>query len=447
MKQHRHLLLPFVLLFLVLGLIVRQSAIAEQSPNGKTGEKGLISFELPWRIEAKVEVNLTAKLINLVSKSVSDVPEVTDLIQMLDGIYVRTYDRRIVDEQELVDYFQQKLKSDKWEVLFKINEDDETVEINLLFDENTVYGIFVIVIPKVPEEVTFVNIIGKIAPERVEDLLRNLSNFGAMDINVSGKLKAQAAPIGKTVQRELLAVKIDYPPKIDGILDDACWKIAPHADGFTHISTKKPVADDSVIKLVYTSKAIYVGCHLHDSQPDKIVAHQTKDQVRFDKAIEDWVSFSIDPFHRHQFAGRTFFMVNPLGAKYVGVPIPSEDRERVKHIDETLHLWSAAAKIVEDGWVVELEIPWAMLDYPETTEPIQMGINFDRLQARTEEHSWWSNLGPGERHKDDGHWLHVLPPPKSPDGQGSLPPETSSFQLVEINPSYESVISMVRLNR
>lgn len=414
MKLPRHLLRPFVLLFVVLGLIVTQNAIAEQSGDAKMVEKGLIPFELPWSIEAKVEVNLTARLINLASKSVSDAPEMTELIQMLEGIYVRTYDRQIVDEQELVDYFQQKLASDKWEVLFKINEDDETVEINLLFDENTVYGIFVIVIPKVPEEVTFVNIIGKIAPERVEDLLRNLSNFGAMDINVSGKLRAQAAPIGKIVQRDLLAVKIDYLPKIDGILDDMCWKVAPQANGFTHISTKALVKDDTVVKLVYTSKAIYVGWHLHDSQPDKIVAHQTKDQVRFDQAIEDWVSFSIDPFHMHQFTGRTFFMVNPLGTKYVGTPRPDRD------LSKLLHLWSVAAKIVEDGWVVEMEIPWEMLEYPQTTEPIQMGINFDRLQARTREHSWWSNIGESERHKDDGHWMHVLPPQKSPDRQGAL---------------------------
>lgn len=414
MKLPRHLLRPFVLLFLVLGLIVTQNAIAERSGDDKMVEKGLIPFELPWRIEAKVEVNLTARLINLASKSISDAPEMTELIQMLEGIYVRTYDRRIVDEQELVGYFQQKLASDKWEVLFKINEDDETVEINLLFDENTVYGIFVIVIPKVPEEVTFVNIVGKIAPERVEDLLRNLSNFGAMDINVSGKLKAQATPFGRIVQRDLLAVKIDYPPKIDGILDDACWKIAPHADGFTHISTKEPVEDDTVVKLVYTSKAIYLGWHLHDSQPDKIVAHQTKDQVRFDQAIEDWVSFSIDPFHMHQFTGRTFFMVNPLGAKYVGTPRLDRD------LSKLLHLWKVAAKIVEDGWVVEMEIPWQMLEYPQTTEPVQMGINFDRLHARTRTHSWWSNIGETERHKDDGHWMHVLPPQKSPDRQGTL---------------------------
>ena len=301
MKLQRHLLPSFVLLFFVLGLVGTQDAMAEQHANDKTDEKGLISFELPWGIEAKVEVNLTAKTHQLdVQIRKPTHPEMTELIQMLDGIYVRTYDRRTVDEQELVDYFQQKLESDAWEVLFKINENDEIVEINLLFDEETVYGIFVILIPEVPEEVTFVNIVGEIAPDRVEDLLRNLSNFGAMDINVGGQLKAQAVSIQSITQRELLAVKVDYPPKIDGILDDACWKIAPQADGFTHADTKELVKDDSIVKLVYTPEAIYVGWQLYDSHPHKIVAHQTKDQIRFTGITEDWVSFSLDPFHTHK---------------------------------------------------------------------------------------------------------------------------------------------------
>ena len=413
MKLYKYWIQVSLLLFLVFGFINVQAADAEQDT-----AKGLVSFELPWSIEAKVEVNLTAKLITLASKSVSNTAEATALIQMLDGIYVRTYDRKTVDDQELVGYFREQLKADAWEILFKIQENSETVEINLLFDEDKVYGIFVILIPRTPKEVTFVNIVGEIDPERVEDLLQNLSNFGAMDIHVGGKLKAQAVPIQGVTQRELLAVKVDYPPKIDGILDDACWKIAPQADGFTDAHTQSPIKDDSVVKLVYTPETIYVGWHLYDSQPDRIIARQTEDQVRFDAALEDWVSFSLDPFHTHRFAGRIFFMANPSGKKYVRMPAgtDTEDPERNKLVDQ----WNVAAKIVKDGWVVEMEIPWMMLDYPETTEPIRMGINFDRGQARTKIHSWWSNIGSPERYKDDGDWLHVLPPQKSRDKQGAL---------------------------
>ena len=416
MKLHRHPLLLFVLLFFAFGLIGLQGAAAEQNDTRKMEEKGRIAFEFPWTVEAKVEVNLTAKLIDLASKSISSTAEEAALIQMLDGIYVRTYDRRTIDDRELVAFFRQKLEQDKWEVLFKIQEYDETVEINLLFDEDMVHGIFVILIPEKPAEITFVNIVGRIVPNRVEDLLQNLSNFGAMDIDVHDTLREQAVSIQNITQREMLAVKVNYSPTIDGTLDDACWKIAPHADGFIHADTRNLVEDDSLVKMVYTSEAIYVGWHLYDSQPDKIVARQIKDDRKFvSVTTEDWVSFTLDPFHTHQHAGRKFFMANPFGTKNVYHPGKDEDSTK-KWMDRC----NIAAKIVEDGWVVEMEIPWEILDYPETTEPIRMGINFERVHARTRTRSWWSNIEPIEPYEDDGHWMHVLPPPKAPSRQGLL---------------------------
>lgn len=424
MKLRKHFIRLFALLLLALSLTLTHSAVAEQD---KTEKKGLILFDFPELLEAKVEVNLTAKLINLVSKSVSNQPETAELIQMLDGIYVRTYDRTIIDEKKLVNHFQQRLKEEKWEVLVKIKEENEIVEISLLFDEDTVYGIFVIVLPETSGEVTFVNIVGKIAPERIEDLLGSLSNFGAIDIDVGGTLKAQAEPSRDTIQREILAVKVENPPTIDATLDDACWKIAPQADNFTHVRTGNPVEDNSKVKLVYTNEAIYVGWYLYDSRPDKTVARQTQDHARFGKTTEDWVSFSIDPFHTHRFSDRTFFMANPLGKKYAHSPARDSNKT------EWMEQWNVAANIVEDGWVVEMEIPWQMLDYPDTTEPIRMGINFDRGQARTNEHSWWSNIGVREFYKNDGHWLNVLPPPKSSRVEGFLDSlETDKYGVPQI---------------
>ena len=414
MKVRRPCILLFMLVFLTSGLIPMQSTVAQQEKPDEIGRKGLIIFDFPTPLEAKVEVNLTAKLINLVTKSVSNTPEVAELIQMLDGIYVRTYDRITIDERELVDYFQHRLKKDKWEVLVKIKDESEVVEISLLFDEDIVYGIFIIVIPETSGEATFVNIVGEIDPERIEDLLGNLSNFGAMDINVGEALKAQVEPIRDTIQRELLAVKIENSPTIDGILDDACWKIAPEANNFTEVSNGNPVEDASTVKLLYTNEAIYIGWYLYDSEPSEIVARQTIDHVRFGGTTEDWVSFSIDPFHTHRFSSRTFFMANPLGKKYVRSP--KREAKSMKWMDQ----WNVAASINEQGWIVEMEIPWEMLDYPDTTEPIRMGINFDRGQVRTGIRSWWSNIGVEELYEKDGHWLHVLPPPKSSGTQGSL---------------------------
>ena len=208
----------------------------------------------------------------------------------------------------------------------------------------------------------------------------------------------------QTVKKELPAVKTEQPPTIDGILNDVCWQDAPQAIGFTDQRTEKPAKNQSVGWLVYTDEAIYVGFRLYDNMPDKIVARQTKDQTGI--GGEDWVSFSLDPFHTHQFSDRNFFIVNPFGTKFAHLATGRAAKS------EWIGLWKAAAQIVEDGWIVEMEIPWQILDYPDTIEPVRMGINFDRFQQRSGERSWWCNLGVQEFRENDGHWIDVLPPPR-----------------------------------
>ena len=182
------------------------------------------------------------------------------------------------------------------------------------------------------------------------------------------------------------------------------WQDAPQGTDFTdRRAGGAPAEDQSVIMMGYTDEAIYVGLYLFDSEPGSIVARQVEDQIRpFD---EDWISFTIDPLHTHQFRDRVFFMVNPLGSKYVSHPPPFAD---------PAEMWKAAASIVADGWIVEMEIPWEMLNYPETAEPIDIGINFDRGHARTGANTWWSKVGFVEDDRADGHWIGVLPPPKMP---------------------------------
>lgn len=206
----------------------------------------------------------------------------------------------------------------------------------------------------------------------------------------------------QTVQKVLSAFKIEHSPTIDGVLDDECWQDAPQAMGFTDQRTGKPAKNQSVGWLFYDDAAIYVGLRLYDDFPDKIVARQTKDQSGF--GGEDWVSFSLDPFHTHQFSDRNFFMTNAIGTKYAHLATGRAAKS------EWIGLWKAAAKIVNDGWVVEMQIPWQIFDYPDTTEPIRMGINLDRFQQRTGERSWWCNLGVNEFKENDGHWINVLPP-------------------------------------
>ncbi len=220
-------------------------------------------------------------------------------------------------------------------------------------------------------------------------------------------INTYAAESTQTVNKKLRAHKISQPPVIDGTLDDPCWEGVPKANTFIDERTEEPAKNQSTGRLAYTDSAIYVALHLYDDAPDKIVARQTKDQTRFQG--EDQVTFSIDPFHTHQKSDRNFFIVNPLGTKYAHIATGRAEKS------EWIGLWKAAAQIVEDGWIVEMEIPWQMIDYPETTQPIGMGINLDRFQQRTGEKSWWSNLGVHEFRENDGYWMDVFPPPRKRD--------------------------------
>ena len=220
-------------------------------------------------------------------------------------------------------------------------------------------------------------------------------------------LQSVSAEKIQTIKKELKAIKTEISPTIDGILNDDCWKDVPTAFGFTDQRTEQPAKNQTVGKIIYNENSIYVGLHLYDDKPKQIVARQEKDQTRI--RGEDWVSFSIDPYHTHQFSDRNFFIVNPLGTKFAHLATGRAAKS------EWIGLWKAAAKIVEDGWVVEMQIPWQILDYPDTTEPIRMGINLDRFQQRTGERSWWCNLGVQEFRENDGHWIDVLPPPRKRD--------------------------------
>ncbi len=204
--------------------------------------------------------------------------------------------------------------------------------------------------------------------------------------------------------KDIQATRADQPPTIDGHIDELCWQKAPKATGFVDPLSGNLAVDQTIVILLYDDQAIYVAVHALDSHPEEITARQMKDQSFI--SGEDYVAFSIDPFHTHQFADRNFFMVNALGTKYAH--LAAGRAEKV----EWLGLWKALAQRTNDGWTVEMEIPWQMLAYPTTREPITMGINFDRHQQRTGETSWWSNVGTQRSYEYDGHWVGVMPPVK-----------------------------------
>lgn len=192
------------------------------------------------------------------------------------------------------------------------------------------------------------------------------------------------------------------PPKLDGVLDDPAWKKAAHLVTFIDPQTSKPAPDQTDVYLLYDKEYIYVGVYCHDSQPSSIVARET---VRDAKLFsDDFISVELDPFLTYKFNDYTMFMVNPRGTR--STHLSGGRAGKVEWQGD----WDASTKIVEDGWIAEMRIPWGILSYPRSGTKQNFGINFRRMQQRTQIRSMWSNIGVQFFNEREGIWKGVLAP-------------------------------------
>jgi len=211
--------------------------------------------------------------------------------------------------------------------------------------------------------------------------------------------------MGQTAEiKSIRAVRTTIPPQIDGKLDDPCWQEAPKATDFVDQFFNTVVEDQTIAYILYDDENIYVAFHCFDSQPDKIVARETKRDSGMGN--DDFVAFCIDPFHAHQFEYRSFFVVNAIGTQTSRIAGGRASKTEWKGD------WKSAVSRTSDGWSAEMAIPFAIINYPSTGKPLTVGANFDRMQQRTGIHSFWSNIGSPEQTEKDGHLAGIEFPKK-----------------------------------
>src|SRR5262245_26565852 len=92
---------------------------------------------------------------------------------------------------------------------------------------------------------------------------------------------------------ELRAKHADSEINIDGRLDEAAWKSAPVGTNFRQIEPVEgaPATERTEIRVLYDNTALYVGVHLFDSEPGKIVTRLSR---RDDDPDSDRFTFYVD---------------------------------------------------------------------------------------------------------------------------------------------------------
>ncbi len=194
-------------------------------------------------------------------------------------------------------------------------------------------------------------------------------------------------PSYSIISRKILQVKRTGDiPIIDGLLNDKAWQIATVASNFVQVDPYNgaPASQKSEIKFIYDNEAIYIGAMLYDTAPDSIMSELSK---RDELGVSDNFGIHIDPFND---AKTTYgFFVNPAGVQ-LDTKIPQNGHDD-KNWDA---VWDSRVRMVDNGWVIEIRIPYAALRFPKKN--IQLwGINFFREIKRYREKDSWNFVDKG----------------------------------------------------
>jgi len=194
-------------------------------------------------------------------------------------------------------------------------------------------------------------------------------------VNLIVLLSAAAAYAANWPEHPVLhAVRATQSPVVDGDLSDPAWQKAPEFTDFTQHDPDdgKPATMPTSVRIVYDDHAIYFGVKMTDTQkPTGLLA-------RRDNFVQsDFLSINLDP--RHDRLSGNAFTVQPAGVQV--------DTILYNDINEDPSwdgVWDSAMKIVPDGWVAEVRIPFSQLRFPD--KPVHVwGVNITRRTVRTNE--------------------------------------------------------------
>lgn len=187
-------------------------------------------------------------------------------------------------------------------------------------------------------------------------------------------------------KKRLNIIRTDTAPKIDGILNDEAWTNAEIATDFVQFEPDigNSLSEDkrTEVKVTYDDTAIYLSAYLYDD-PDKILKQLTS-RDNFGQA--DFFLFVLNPNNDSQ--NDTYFVVFSSGVQADAIANPSIGEDFSWNA-----VWDSAVQINDDGWSLEMKIPYRTLRFADQEEPI-WGVQFHRQFRRDRAQFSWNPIDP-----------------------------------------------------
>lgn len=194
-------------------------------------------------------------------------------------------------------------------------------------------------------------------------------------------------------KRKLQTQRINQKITIDGVLDEAAWANAQTAKDFVFRwpTSGKTASEKTEVKVMYDDFAMYIGAKMYDTKPDSILKSLTK---RDNNSNCDWFYVTFDTYMDGQNGlgfGVTAANVQ-FDIKYAIANANLNDGDNADGEDINWDaVWKSSTKLLPDGWVVEMEIPYSALRFPKKSEQ-SWHINFFRRIFRKGETDAWNEI-------------------------------------------------------
>jgi hypothetical protein len=172
--------------------------------------------------------------------------------------------------------------------------------------------------------------------------------------------------------KSLTISRIETPPRIDGLVDDECWRGREPVSGFFQYDpvNGSMASEETYVWAAYDQNYVYFAFLMKDAEPDKIWAELTP-RNEFDN--NDSITLILDAYNDKRTS--ITFSLNPKGIQ--------------KNSVETI--WKSEAAMRPDGWSAEMAIPFKSLRFSARENQV-WGVNFERYIHRLNETDYWTDI-------------------------------------------------------
>ena len=223
--------------------------------------------------------------------------------------------------------------------------------------------------------------------------MRNSNICGFLFILIINSLTAQENDSLKTKEKVYYTVpKVNSKINVDAYLDEPFWKEAVKINANIEVSPgeniEAPVKTEVLI--AYDDTRVFVAFIAYDPDPSEIRARYCDRDNIWD---DDWVLILFDTFNDQR---RSYdFCCNPFGIQADQIETPTGGG------GDWDAIWDSDGRITDEGYIVEMAIPFSSLNFPSGEGDQVWGFDAVRSYPRSVRH----HIGTWVRDRDNNCYM------------------------------------------